>query len=370
MATGTLTNTKIKDRYKSILKITGTSNDELHATTLKLIEDGNGNDSALQLAQNRLEIVPVANHANAFEVSQADGTQIFNINSTTPGLTVNAAAVTLTQDTNFVTSGGVNGMSIDGTTFSVDASNDRVGIGTAAPHRALEISHTSGGSALGLFRSNADIDNDDLLGEILFSGSAVGVLATEKVGGAISAFADGNWTADSGSDIYAQPTKLAFFTQSSTVGTSTLSAASAKMIILANGNVGIGTTSPNTQLDISHATGAHLQLTRNDSDIQPTETIATIMFTGTDPSGNHTGALIKAICDRTAWDDSDNDNKSTSLNFYTQDDNNADKLGSPRMTIDRDGKVGIGTALPDGALEVSRDGAIASMIKSAYDDTN
>ena len=210
MATGTLTNTKIKDRYKSILKITGTSNDELHATTLKLIEDGNGNDSALQLAQNRLEIVPVANHANAFEVSQADGTQIFNINSTTPGLTVNAAAVTLTQDTNFVTSGGVNGMSIDGTTFSVDASNDRVGIGTAAPHRALEISHTSGGSALGLFRSNADIDNDDLLGEILFSGSAVGVLATEKVGGAISAFADGNWTADSGSDIYAQPTKLAF----------------------------------------------------------------------------------------------------------------------------------------------------------------
>ena len=125
MATGTLTGSTIAARYLSLLKITGTGNDELHATTLKIIEDGNGNNSSIQLAQNRIEIVPVANHANAFEVSQADGTQIFNIASDTPALTINAATVTLAQDTNFVQTGGANGMSIDGTTFSVDGADDR-----------------------------------------------------------------------------------------------------------------------------------------------------------------------------------------------------------------------------------------------------
>ena len=139
MATGTLTSTTIAARYKSLLKITGTANDVFHATTLKIIEDGDGNNSCIQLAQNRLEIVPVANHANAFEVSQADGTQIFNIASDTPALIINAATVTLTQDTNFVTSGGTNGMSIDGTTFSVDGSNNRVGILTATPGYTLDV---------------------------------------------------------------------------------------------------------------------------------------------------------------------------------------------------------------------------------------
>ena len=139
MATGTLTGTTIEARYKSLLKITGTANDVFHATTLKIIEDGDGNNSCIQLAQNRVEIVPVVNHANAFEVSQADGTQIFNIASDTPALIVNAATVTLTQDTNFVLTGGTNGMSIDGTTFSVDGANNRVGIGTASPDNPLEV---------------------------------------------------------------------------------------------------------------------------------------------------------------------------------------------------------------------------------------
>jgi len=36
-------------------------------------------------------------------------------------------------------SGGVNGLSVDGTTFSVDGTNDRVGIGTASPENALDV---------------------------------------------------------------------------------------------------------------------------------------------------------------------------------------------------------------------------------------
>ena len=88
MATGTLTGQTIANTYKSLLKVTGTSGggETLHATTLKVIEDGDGNPSPIQLAQNRIEIVPTANHANAFEVSQTDGAQIFNIASDTPAL--------------------------------------------------------------------------------------------------------------------------------------------------------------------------------------------------------------------------------------------------------------------------------------------
>lgn len=81
MADGTLQNTTIASRYKSLLKLTGTANDVLHATTLKIIEDGDGNNSALQLAQDRLEIVPVTDHVHAFEVSKTNGTQVFNVNS-------------------------------------------------------------------------------------------------------------------------------------------------------------------------------------------------------------------------------------------------------------------------------------------------
>ena len=54
-------------------------------------------------------------------------------------LTANAATWTFANDTNFVLSGGVNGLSFDTTTLSIDATNDRVGIGTTAPNEQLEI---------------------------------------------------------------------------------------------------------------------------------------------------------------------------------------------------------------------------------------
>ena len=57
MATGTLTNSSIKDRYKSLLKLSGTANDVLAAdASAKYVEDGDGNDSALSLSTNRVGI--------------------------------------------------------------------------------------------------------------------------------------------------------------------------------------------------------------------------------------------------------------------------------------------------------------------------
>jgi len=58
---------------------------------------------------------------------------------TLTGLTVNSATITLSQDTNFVLSGGVNGVSFNTDTLSIDATNGRVGIGTTGPDSALTI---------------------------------------------------------------------------------------------------------------------------------------------------------------------------------------------------------------------------------------
>ena len=58
---------------------------------------------------------------------------------TLTGLTINSATVTLSQDTDFVLSGGVNGVSFDGTTLSIDATNNRIGIGTTAPLLTLDV---------------------------------------------------------------------------------------------------------------------------------------------------------------------------------------------------------------------------------------
>lgn len=65
-------------------------------------------------------------------------------------VTANAAAWTFANDTNFVLSGGVNGLSFDTTTLSVDATNDRVGIGTASPVSLLHLAGASGVTAITL----------------------------------------------------------------------------------------------------------------------------------------------------------------------------------------------------------------------------
>ena len=58
MATGTLTGQTIANTYKALLKITGTTagGETLHATTQKVIEDGDGNPFPLSAAQDALMI--------------------------------------------------------------------------------------------------------------------------------------------------------------------------------------------------------------------------------------------------------------------------------------------------------------------------
>lgn len=87
-------------------------------------------------------------------------------------ITVNSGTWTFANDTNFVLSGGVNGLSFDTSTLSIDAFNDRVGIGTIAPTTTLETIGTISGSSI--------YTNDLINSAAAESGS---VLVTQQTGG-------------------------------------------------------------------------------------------------------------------------------------------------------------------------------------------
>ncbi|MEB2773675.1 hypothetical protein SYJ56_00055 [Algoriphagus sp. D3-2-R+10] len=86
------------------------------------------------------------------------------------------------------TSSATNGFSVDGTTLSVDAANNRVGIGTATPTVPLEINNGTTAGALKI------VDGTQGLGKVLGS-DADGVASWSTT--VMTAFAD-DWTPASG----------------------------------------------------------------------------------------------------------------------------------------------------------------------------
>ena len=67
-------------------------------------------------------------------------TNIYNAN----GALANNRTVTQGTNTLAFTGSAVNAFSVDGTTFSIDAANDRVGVGTATPQQPLHVNARSG----------------------------------------------------------------------------------------------------------------------------------------------------------------------------------------------------------------------------------
>jgi len=155
---------------------------------------------------------------------------------------------TVTQGANTLafTSTATNGFSVDGTTLSVDAANNRVGIGTTTPTSRLVLendnntddyddfmidtySTTATPSILltqsrGTKATPANLQNGDIMGGFNFRGRANGTSSTMST---INSIYRGN-----GTTILSD---LNFSTSGTT-----------KMRIDENGNVGIGTSSPNS----------------------------------------------------------------------------------------------------------------------------
>lgn len=114
------------------------------------------------------------------------------------------------------------------------------------------------------------------------------------------------------------------------------------------GDVGIGTSSPSEQLEISSTGASALSLYSADTSISGTQEIGVIYGKGLDSggSGPYTGAKIAFTADGT-WDTGTPTYYPTAIKFYTQQAVGTDTIAAgPRMVIDSSGRVGIGTATP------------------------
>ena len=125
---------------------------------------------------------------------------------------------------------------------------------------------------------------------------------------------------------------------------------SEKMVILPNGNVGIGTTSPAATLHISKGSNNSptvLRIENVDTTIETAQEVNTIQFYTNDGSTSGTGITSKIV------QVAENPGNQYGLSFYTYD------LGlAEALRITNDGNVGIGTTSPASKLDVDGDIAL------------
>jgi len=222
------------DASEEVLQITGTNNQtsldvldgDLRVVDRMYLYDrggehisSNGTDLTINSGR-RINLTPATNGDVYIPVDVGlrfgDGNQLIETDDTdltiTSDVSINLSTpqVDLLVDTNFVTTGGVNGMSIDGTTFSVDGANNRVGIGTASPAYPLETTSSSALRTVNITNTTA-------------SGTTYGIM-TESTGGAT--------------------TNIGLLTKAS-------GATNNYGLIVSAGRVGIGTASPNSVLHIA-----------------------------------------------------------------------------------------------------------------------
>jgi hypothetical protein len=228
-------------------------------------------------------------------------------------------------------------MTGDGESTPIYLNTDRVGIGAASPAKAL---HISGAGEKGILVTSTD--NDTVL-EL--------AAATTEGQNSNLIFSCGT-SGSKGTILYDHHGTPATQKMQFKVGDNNVTAAT----ILGDGKVGIGTAAPTSTLSIQGDSSSYyptlsLIFNQTDADIDDNESLAGLLWQGLDASlGVDTcgGIWMKADGD---WSATDND-KPARMEFFTESAGGGTALGTPRMTIDKAGNVGIGATSPLGILHI------------------
>ena len=261
-----------------------------------------------------------------------------------------------------------------------------VGIGTTAPVGLLTISADTATTIditecprIALYNNqDTELVAGDFLGRLTFGAREKSASGTDRIGAYIAAVCDASWTTDTDDGA----SKLTFNVEDTTTGSKVID--TPKMVIESSGNVGIGTTDPNTSLEISGAganviaqischsdTEAHapyLLFSKSDNTettpalVDDNAVLGVIQFTGYDGTDQYlSGAEIIARVNGTPADNV----MPCDLEFWT---NTGGTGSTQRMTILESGNVGIGTANPSDTLHVAGDCLITSADGVTADD--
>lgn len=246
--------------------------------------------------------------------------------------------------------------------------NGNVGIGTTSPDAKLEVLNNGQTSNLLLSTyDNSNSVNSKL--ELFRSGGTANSPSTIAVGETIGEI---DFKMNTGSGSYT-PAKI-LGSVGNTIGGGNKASGElkfqtdkgdgqgllTKLIVKNTGNVGIGTNSPQKQLDISSSTGGVLRLSRNDVSTFPEDNIGTIEFYSNDADSPKISSFIKSVARETYG-------RRGALLFGISKSNNTDAVEV--MRINDSGNVGIGDTSPSYKLSVSGTiGATGDVIAYASDD--
>ena len=217
-------------------------------------------------------------------------------------VTSNAGAWTFANDTTVALSGGVNGINFDSDTLSIDATDNRVGIGTTTPFYPLTV---------------ASATEPQLA---LSAGAGIAQWAFRNVN----------------SNLYIATTTVAG------TATSTLSAVT---ILGSNGYMGLGENSPDDPFHIKHGAGVSESMK-----IETTDNASNVVIGMQDSSPGQARFL--------AFNFLDSGGAADGQVGYQQNSTGASQYmrllvnGADRLHIDGSGNVGIGDASPDFFFDV------------------
>ena len=324
----TLAGNTIASTYPLLLKIDSSGIDG----TLRVVEDGDATDSALLIATNKVEVIPsAADDANAFEVSKNDGTAVFTVNTSSPGLSLAGNATITTAD---------NSDNIALVSTDADANS--------GPNMSFwrNSSSPADNDLLGQINWYAENDADEKTHMAQFYVTSMDVSdGTEDVRFVIQTILGG---ATETSRIELLPSETVINQDSKDIDFRVESDGGANMLFVDAGNdkVGINTNSPDNLFHIEFADGSDTTAANIASD-----NVTGIQLTNTTNSnGNGTMLLMESNngSNQTAIGHIQDDATSAHMAFYTE----LSGTFSEKMRLLHNGNLAIGTDSPNTVLHL------------------